>query len=828
VAYDFTVKGDTSLDTSGIDKGLNKIKSLSGIAFTALSAGFAAATKAGLKYYSELEGYETSFEVMLGSQEKAINLMEELKTKAAKTPFELADLASTTQLLLNYGITQDEVINQMEMLGDISQGSSEKMTRIATAYGQMSSAGKVQLEDVKQMIEAGFNPLQEISESTGETMASLYDRISKGTISVDEITASMERSTSVGGKYFGSMDKQSETLSGKLSTLKDTVMNKLSDSVSEFADVLKDDVIPEITKFVEEVDMSKVIDVLKGAFKGLIGVLKFVINNIDTLLPLLGTMFVLLEGYTLIKKMQEAYSGLHPIIQIVSAKMSALNGVMLANPMGAVVATIGVLVGALALLDTATTTYQESQKKLGEDMSTMAGYMNNFASGVENAESIFSDFNDELILSGEKQSELESQIQNLQGEIYTISKNASDARRELTQAEIDRIEELFGELEKLSGQTLEALQYQADMAKSTATSLSESYEGSADGYLEEAQKIIKGSQEIKDEIIANATETYNGEIATLGLRTEANAEWYDQQLLDAQTRRDNTIKTAKQEYADVNAIISEGYLERSETLNTYLADSAEHYAELERLGTEYTEKLKAISSDETLTELEKGTQISELQSQFERDRQTHVDALSQLNDEEAMAALGNYTAMVSNAKLYGATDGLLTKENENLVTNFLSAYDGLPEATKSAFDQAMEGAIESLAGDKVNTLLEKGKGVVKSFLSLFTGSDGFDEHSPSKKFEQIFDYVFDGAENSIDENENSLLLKGKKVAQGFIGAFDLSSQIGTSLIASRTSSTSAISSTSTQIVNINQPVKTPVETARAIRMENLYGMAGAQ
>ena len=82
------------------------------------------------------------------------------------------------------------------MLGDISQGSADKMSRIAMAYGQMSSAGKVQLEDVKQMIEAGFNPLQEISESTGESMESLYDRISKGTLSVDEITASMERATS--------------------------------------------------------------------------------------------------------------------------------------------------------------------------------------------------------------------------------------------------------------------------------------------------------------------------------------------------------------------------------------------------------------------------------------------------------------------------------------------------------------------------------------------------------------------------------------------------------------------------------------------------------
>ena len=158
---------------------------------------------------------------MTGSSEEAAAVVERRRDIGASTPFELPDLAETTQLLMNYGFEAQEARGSMQMLGDISQGSADKMQRVATAYGQMSSAGKVSLEDIKQMIEAGFNPLQEISESTGESMSSLYDRISKGTISVDEITASMERATSEGGKYFQSMQKQSQTFSGQLSTLKD-------------------------------------------------------------------------------------------------------------------------------------------------------------------------------------------------------------------------------------------------------------------------------------------------------------------------------------------------------------------------------------------------------------------------------------------------------------------------------------------------------------------------------------------------------------------------------------------------------------------------------
>lgn len=197
-----------------------------------------------MKYNASIETYQTSFEVMTGSAEKAAEVIDRLKKVGAETPFELSDLADTTQLLMNYGLTADEAMDKMMMLGDISQGSADKMSRIAMAYGQMSSAGKVQLEDVKQMIEAGFNPLQEISESTGESMSSLYDRISKGTISVDEITASMERATSEGGKYYQSMEKQSQTFDGMISTLKDNAQQLLGDVVQPISDSMVSTLLP--------------------------------------------------------------------------------------------------------------------------------------------------------------------------------------------------------------------------------------------------------------------------------------------------------------------------------------------------------------------------------------------------------------------------------------------------------------------------------------------------------------------------------------------------------------------------------------------------------
>ena len=246
-----------SLSKSGnkLSGTFSKIGSVGAKAFTAttIAVGGVASALAGLigygaKFNAEIEQYQTSFEVMTGSAEEASKLVEDLKKMGAETPFELSDLAQTTQLLMNYGFEAEEAKNRLKMLGDISQGSADKMNRIAMAYGQMSSAGKVSLEDVKQMIEAGFNPLQEISETTGESMSSLYDRISKGTLSIDEITASMQRSTAEGGKYFQSMEKQSQTVSGQISTLQDNFKSLAGTLAGGFSTSLATDVLPSINE----------------------------------------------------------------------------------------------------------------------------------------------------------------------------------------------------------------------------------------------------------------------------------------------------------------------------------------------------------------------------------------------------------------------------------------------------------------------------------------------------------------------------------------------------------------------------------------------------
>lgn len=237
---------ETDLDSKGFKSGLSKMQSIAKTGFktVATSVGVVSTAMTGLigfgvKYNAEIEQLQTSFEVMTGSAEKAQSIIKELQEIGAKTPFEVKDLAKTTNLLMNFGFTAEDAIDSMMMLGDIAQGNAEKMDAISVAYARMVSSQKVTLEDINIMIDRGFNPLQIIVENTGESMKSLYDRISKGTMSVEEITNAMKQATSEGGKYFQSMEKQSKTLNGQISTLKD--------NFSMFAGVLAEDTTNAIT-----------------------------------------------------------------------------------------------------------------------------------------------------------------------------------------------------------------------------------------------------------------------------------------------------------------------------------------------------------------------------------------------------------------------------------------------------------------------------------------------------------------------------------------------------------------------------------------------------
>jgi tape measure domain-containing protein len=292
--------------------------------------GFKQLVGGAVDYQKSMEYYTTSFTVMTGSADKASETVKKLADIGATTPFDMPQLADATSLLMNFGFSADDAVDSMMMLGDISQGNADKLNSIARAYGKMNSAQKVTLEDINMMIDAGFNPLQEISEKTGESMQSLYDRISKGKMSVDEITESMKRSTSEGGKYFQSMDAQSQTLDGRLSTLSDTINSKLGEALQPILQKAADEWIPNITNAIDNMDIDSVVSVIEDIVSAAGDLFGYIMDNGDTVMNIIKGIGIALLTWKVISMINDLVTGIQTFQTVVMGVAGIVNGAVAA------------------------------------------------------------------------------------------------------------------------------------------------------------------------------------------------------------------------------------------------------------------------------------------------------------------------------------------------------------------------------------------------------------------------------------------------------------------------------------------------------------------
>lgn len=212
---------------------------------------------AGLEYNQAMEGYVTNFTTMLGGSSEAANgLVGSLQKLASATPLAMSDLAGGAQTLLAFGVASDDVSGTLQRLGDISLGNADKMQSLARAYGKATAQGKLTGETVQMMIDAGWNPLIDICDQTGESMEDVQKRMAAGSISAEELTQAVNHATDAGGKFAGGMEAASKTVAGLTSTLQDNVNAMLGKLMQPVSDAMLSTLLPTAIDAVDQLTMA--------------------------------------------------------------------------------------------------------------------------------------------------------------------------------------------------------------------------------------------------------------------------------------------------------------------------------------------------------------------------------------------------------------------------------------------------------------------------------------------------------------------------------------------------------------------------------------------
>lgn len=234
-----------------------------------------------VKSAADMESMQQQLSTMLGSELEGVKMFDEIKTMAAKTPFGTKDLMSATNTMLGFGISQEKVLPLMQQLGDISGGNADRFQSLALAFSQVSSAGKLQGQDLLQMINAGFNPLEQIAKRTGKSVGYWKEQMSKGAISVEMVEQAMKDATSEGGRFYKMMEKQSGTALGQWSTF----MDNLNSVLAEFGKIILPTAIAALQK------LSKALEWLNNLSPGtkkLILILGGLLAAVGPLISILG------------------------------------------------------------------------------------------------------------------------------------------------------------------------------------------------------------------------------------------------------------------------------------------------------------------------------------------------------------------------------------------------------------------------------------------------------------------------------------------------------------------------------------------------------------
>lgn len=201
----------------------------------------------------EIEHTRTTFGTLMQDMQQGTQLVKDLQEYAENSSFDFKGLADSAQLMLAYGsVAQDKVLPTLKMMGDIAGGNAQKMYSLSLGFSQMASTGRLMGQDLNQMINAGFNPLQEISRTTGIAVSDLRKRMEKGAISVEMVSNAFKTATSEGGRFYKGEERAAQTLQGKYNSMVEGIQ-ALMTQIGEKTTSGAKNVVDAITGWVDKI-----------------------------------------------------------------------------------------------------------------------------------------------------------------------------------------------------------------------------------------------------------------------------------------------------------------------------------------------------------------------------------------------------------------------------------------------------------------------------------------------------------------------------------------------------------------------------------------------
>ena len=425
---------------------------------------------------------------------------------------------------------------------------------------------------------------------------------------------------------------------------------------------------------------------------------------------------------------------------------------MSANPIGAIIALVTALAGGLAFLCVSlsnsaddTDILAESNERVAESFGHIADGIEQWNEKVDNAKSSMEGFNDSILMSQEEQQNLTDEMDAVQTEISEIARLASEERRELTDSEVQRLDELFQKMRDLSKQELEFYQGRQDVVLDQAKTLATSFDGTAEEYEDMSARIIKAAGEETQAVKDKAYEQYTNQVALnnslLGQKEEYTEEWLEQANAAALADYQIAVDNAEQKYADVLGIEQEGYFNLSQELQDYLTGLSEmRTAQLEE-EDRYQKALEEYRHGQYKNTDESLDALSAVE-------QEHKENLARIQDEylanfneDTLEQAGGWLQRIIDTKAAGED---LTEEQEELARNLILALDSLPDDMNEKGKEALD-ALGIGLDDQGNVIFTKG--------------------------ERLGEIVLEGEESADPEGENSYS-NGKNSADGFVGGVE--------------------------------------------------------